>query len=257
MRQRQRCWPETVEESLERERPDKNASDAVEPVDKMVQDELEIRRQLEEEREMQAWDRAKLQKDIQDYELEREQQESEDAAHYESLQAQYAQDWDDWVLWSSMNPTTPTRERPVKKQKMILHLQVQGDATKAARFDMELQPDKPVMLGMTWTVVEEMVPVEQGGGGTRASGSQASTERISPVTPEGASESMSAQQGPGHIAESELTAFMLGEEGLSVFRAWASGGFSAEQIQRLYGSHVLEAFLANRLMLEAGDTSGA
>ena len=49
---------------------------------------------------------------------------------------------------------------------------------------------------------------------------------------------------------------MTGDEGLSVFQAWSSGGFSAEQVRRLYGQHVLEAFVANQLMLEAGTQKG-
>ena len=52
-----------------------------------------------------------------------------------------------------------------------------------------------------------------------------------------------------HIAESDLTEFMLGEEGTSVFRAWSTKGFTSEQVERLYGPAVLEAFEATQLML--------
>ena len=45
---------------------------------------------------------------------------------------------------------------------------------------------------------------------------------------------------------------MTGQEGHSVFQAWCSGGFTSEQIQRLYGQPVLEAFIANKLVMEAG-----
>ena len=42
---------------------------------------------------------------------------------------------------------------------------------------------------------------------------------------------------------------MLGDEGTSVFRAWRTNGFTSEQVERLYGKAVLEAFEANQLML--------
>ena len=49
---------------------------------------------------------------------------------------------------------------------------------------------------------------------------------------------------------------MTGEKGLSVFRAWASGGFTTEQILRLYGQHVMEAFVANQIVMETDQESG-
>ena len=42
---------------------------------------------------------------------------------------------------------------------------------------------------------------------------------------------------------------MLGDEGVSVFKAWRTNGFTSEQVERLYGKAVLEAFEANQLML--------
>ena len=218
------------------------------PSTKWFRMSLDITRQLEDERAREVWEKAKLAKDILDYQREQEMQEQEDVAQYEALQAQYAQEWDDWALWSSMHPGSPTRERELKRQKMILHIQVQGDATQKARLDLDVRPGTPVMLGMSWTLVAAEAletGVEQGGTGAKGSGSQTPTERINPVTPEKLSEGVGVGVVPkqGHIAEGELTAFMLNEEGGSVFAAWSSGGFSAEQIQRLYGDHVLEAGL--------------
>ena len=92
---------------------------------------------------------------------------------------------------------------------------------------------------------------------TKASSSQSHspTEKLSPVTPEKLSAEGSARTVvpvQGHISEGELAAFMTGPEGQSVFQAWCSGGFTSEQIQRLYGQSVLEAFIANHLVIEAG-----
>ena len=86
-------------------------------------------------------------------------------------------------------------------------------------------------------------------------GSQSSTERVSSATPLPESSQpvvQSAEQVKGLIEEGELTAFMSGEEGRSVFQAWRAGGFTTEQITRLYGEHVLEAFWANALVMDTG-----
>ena len=250
--------PETVVETPEAENSGETVANQVSSVDQLVEDELEIRRQLEAEQEMLAWEKARLEKDILDYENDRDLQEQEDIARHEELQAMYAQDWDDWALWSSMHPREVEHARAAKRQKMILHLQVHGDATTATKMELDLQPGQPMSLGMTWTVVDVENDVERPGVG----GSQASTERMSPVTPEKPEKPERSSEGlvvsgQGHITEGELTAFMTSEEGLSVYRAWSSGGFSAEQVQRLYGSPVMEAFLANKLVLEGGNSSGA
>ena len=249
----ERTEPETVVESGEDGSQMVVAASRAD-VDRGVQDELDIRRQLED---LQAWEKAKLASEIADYERDCEMQEQEDEARYAALQAQYAPEWDDWVLWKSMHSSSPPRTSPRKRQHLILNIQLLGDLTTATQMAVDVAPGMLVYLGMTMTVTEGESQVQQSDE-ARASGSQSqgSTERISPVTPDKQSEGGVIVQGRGHMTESELTSFMTGEEGHSVFQAWASGGFTAEQILRLYGNHVMEAFLANQLVLEAGrDTS--
>ena len=160
-----------------------------------------------------------------------------------------------------MHSTSPARSRSAKRQRMTLHLQVQGEVTPAHRMDFDVTPGVPLTVGLTWAIMEDREGVEQDSTPAceMASGSRGSTERVSPVTPEQhVSEGDSAcrpVRGPGHISETELAAFMTGDEGLNVFRAWSSGGFSAEQILRLHGTHVMEAFVANQLVLETGTQS--
>ena len=189
----------------------------------------------------------------------------EDEVRYEALQAQYAQEWDDWVLWRSMHSTSPARERPAKKQKLVLTLQVQGELKPATKLDFNVTPGMPMAVGLTWTVVDEMAADGAGGRagrGEQASGSGSSTERVSPLTPEKPAELHLSRERPvqvsgqGLITEAELAAFMTGDEGQSVFDAWSSGGFTSEQVQRLYGQHVLEAFIATQLVLETGTQKG-
>ena len=246
--------PETVVETPEAENSVETVANQVSSVDQLVEDKLEIRRQLEAEQELLAWEKARLEKDVLEYEHDRDLREQEDIARYEELQAMYAQDWDDWALWSSMHPREVEYTRAAKRQKMILHLQVHDDATTATKMELNLQPGQPMSLGMTWTVVD----VENDVGRSGVGGSQASTERMSPVTPEKPEKPELRSEGlvvsgQGHITEGELTAFMTSEEGLSVYRAWSFGGFSAEQVQR----PVMEAFMANKLVLEGGNSSGA
>ena len=201
---------ETVEESLDSVDKDKGKEDDRPEIDVRVQEELEMKRQIEEDdaRERQAWEKERQARELLEYERDRAEQEKEDEARYEALQAQYAQEWDDWVLWRSMHSTSPTRARPEKKQKMVLHLQVQGELAPAKRLDFNVTPGMPVTVGLTWTVVDEEAvdaaskPLQWG---ERASGSGSSTERVSPLTPEQKSEQpLSGERtlqgsGQGHI----------------------------------------------------------
>ena len=56
-----------------------------------------------------------------------------------------------------------------------------------------------------------------------------------------------------HIESADLESFMLSLEGTSAYRAWMSGGFSDLQVQQLYGTQVLQAFLAHKLV--SGDVA--
>ena len=156
-----------------------------------------------------------------------------------------------------MHGGVPSEASPQKRQRLVLNLQLRGNLTMAAKMEVEMTPGMPVHLGMSMTVVEE----DQGEAPQREMGgspSQGFTERISPLTPEllsGAEVDSRGPRGQSHIVESELTSFMTGDEGQSVFRAWALGGFTSEQILRLYGQHVMEAFVANQMVLEAGQDS--
>ena len=241
--------PETVQETQVEEQLPQEAGR--QSVDNMVQDELEVRRHLEQEHAAQARDSAVLARQIEEYEQEKAREEQEDLARYEELQAQYAQEWDDWVVWSSMNAPGPPRERPLKKQKMVLSVQVQGELQPVSRLSFEMVPGVPTTIGLHWLLmgleVGEMAEAEGG----KTAISQSSTERVSPLTPEHRSQ-QGQVKGSGLISEEDLTAFMASEEGLSVFRAWSTGGFTSDQIRRLYGEHVLEACLANSLVLENG-----
>ena len=248
------CIPETVEESGDEEPTQPMGPVVVKPanlgpddgLDALRQDELEMKQLREEEAVRQQRQEAMLERQLVEYEEEREREKQEDEARYEELQAQYAQEWDDWVMWRSLHATNPARDRPVKKQKLALSVQVQGEMQPRQRIDFEVAPGIPMTLGLTWALVDAE-PVEESVTG----GSQSSTERVSPVTPEPPKPVQSVVQGKGQIVEGELSAFMSGEEGLSVFQAWCSGGFTSEQISRLYGEAVLETFLANRLDMEA------
>ena len=46
----------------------------------------------------------------------------------------------------------------------------------------------------------------------------------------------------------ELGPFMQSVEGMSVFRAWQTGGFTDLQVRQLYGAQLLEAFIAHSVM---------
>ena len=46
-------------------------------------------------------------------------------------------------------------DQPQKRQRLVLHLQVRGDATQSAVLELPVVPGAPVTLGMTWTVMEE------------------------------------------------------------------------------------------------------
>ena len=140
-------------------------------VDALVEDEREILGLLAEEAEMQAWEKAKWDKELADYEQDRQMQEQIDIASYESLQAHYAQEWDDWVLWKSMNKADETQPQR-KRQRLVLHLQVQRDATQSAVLDLPVVPGDLVTLGMTWTVTEEDTAAASSGS------SQCSTVRV-------------------------------------------------------------------------------
>ena len=153
-----------------------------------------------------------------------------------------------------MNAPGSPRARPVKKQKMVLSVQVQGGLQPVHRLDFEMVPGVPTTIGLLWLLVSDGVDETAEGVGGKAASSQSSTERVSPLTPEQHSE-QGQVKGSGLISEDDLTAFMNSEEGLSVFQAWNAGGFTSDQIRRLYGEHVLEACLANRLVLETGSAS--
>ena len=92
---------ETVAESLESVDQDKGKEDDRPDIDARVQEELEMKRQVEEDdaRERRAWEKERQDRELLEYERDRAEQEKEDEARYEALQAQYAQEWDDWVLW--------------------------------------------------------------------------------------------------------------------------------------------------------------
>ena len=124
----QQAATETVVESLESSGGEPGPDRLQEEIDNMVEEELEVKRQMEmdEEKDRLAWEKERQDMELMEYERDRALQESEDEARYEALQAQYAQEWDDWVIWRSMHSVSPQRERPVKKQKMVVTLQVQG-----------------------------------------------------------------------------------------------------------------------------------
>ena len=61
-------------------------------IDKGVQEELEIRRQLEVEQTQREWDQTRMAMQIAEYDRDRELQEKEDEVRYEALQASYAQE---------------------------------------------------------------------------------------------------------------------------------------------------------------------
>ena len=182
----QQVATETVTESLESDGGEPGPDRLQQEIDSMVEDELEVKRQMEmdEERDRLAWEKERQDMELMEYERDRALQESEDEARYESLQAQYAQEWDDWVIWRSMHSVSPQRERPAKKQKMVLHLQVQGELAPAKRLDFDITPGMPTAIGLTWTVLEEEAEKGMHGEQTKASSSQSSTEKLSPVTPE-------------------------------------------------------------------------
>ena len=244
--------PETVQETQEEDLLPQE--DGHRSVDIMVQDELEVKRQVEQERAAQAKEAAVLARQLQEYEQEKAREEQEDMARFEELQAQYAQEWDDWVVWSSMNAPGSPRERHVKRQKMVLSVQVQGELQPVRRLDFDMVPGVPVTIGLHLQLMDDEVAETADNGGDKAASSQSPTERVSPLTPEPHSQ-LEQVKGSGLISDADLTAFMASEEGLSVFRAWSTGGYTSDQIRRLYGEHVLEACLANHLVVETGSAS--
>ena len=221
--------PETVVESGEEAGSQQGSNDPGKSIDVMIQDELEIKRQREEEDARQLREKEMMEGQILEYEQEKEREQQEDEARYEELQAQYVQEWDDWVMWRSLHATSPSRTRPAKKQKMVLHVQVQGELTPVPRLDFNVTPGLPTTIGLTWTVLDDDPGIVEDNA-AKASGSQSSTERVSPVTPE-TQTVKPVVKGQGHIADGELSAFMTGEEGRSVFQAWCSGGFHQSRFQ--------------------------
>ena len=113
--------PETVEESGEDEPTqllgavEEKCGDLKleEELDVLLQDELEIQRVREEEAMQQSRYEAMLNRQLLEYEQERERERHDDEARWEELQAQYAQEWDDWVMWRSLRGAQPGRERPI------------------------------------------------------------------------------------------------------------------------------------------------
>ena len=128
-------------------------------------------------------------------------------------------------------------------------------------------------MGLTWTLLSDEDVVNSRDEGrpnddhASASAASSSTETVSSARPsEGACvqgcESGNVGQDGGpvaqngltvHIESADLESFMLSLEGTSAYRAWMSGGFSDLQVQQLYGTQVLQAFLAHKLV--SGDVA--
>ena len=211
-------------------------------IDNMVEEELAVRRQIamDEDKDRLAWEKERHEVELQEYERDRAIQESEDEARYELLQAQYAQEWDDWVVWRSMHSVSPPRERPVKKQKMVLTLQVQHELAPATKLVFDVSPGMPTTIGLTWTVTDENGDVDdkgemdEKGEGTKASSSQSRSQSPTEKMPSSPSEHCSVMGSPkamvpvqGHISEGELAAFMTGFPGLELLPQSKSSGCMA------------------------------
>ena len=111
------------------------------------------------------------------------------------------------------------------------------------------RPNMPITMGLTWSVEDEPA-------GRATSASSSTTQLVQPtrVAPESSEQaSRVLQRGQGvRIEIGDLGDFLVSSEGTSVYQAWSAQGFSNDQIRDLYGEHVLESFIAHRLMMSQG-----
>ena len=179
----------------------------------MMLEEQQIRDELEK---LQGrFEDDKLRQELELYNEDIATQEASDLASLEVLDASYAQAWDDRCVWDSMN-NAPR----IKRQRLILHVRMQGNSTAQEKMEIVVRPGEPVTSGLTWTVVDmEETP------------SSASTAAVAPCTDGAVQEAESGNHmhicsgfSSGsmctvNIPETELGKFMCSNEGQSVFRA--------------------------------------
>ena len=101
-------------------------------MDQMVGQELGIRRE-QEAQEMAVAD-ARLAEQLERYEEDFQLQEDADIASLEALDAARAQTYDDWSLWDAKHGGTGEEARSVKRQRMVMHMAIQGDLTLRTKF---------------------------------------------------------------------------------------------------------------------------
>ena len=126
-----------------------------------------------------------------------------------------------------------------------MHLRVEADNVVQEKLTLWTRPNMPITLGLTWSVEDEPA-------GPATSASSSTTQLVEPtrVTSESSERASGApKSGQGlRIEVGDLGEFLMSSEGASVYQAWSAQGFSNEQIRDLYGEHVLESFIAHRLM---------
>ena len=182
-------------------------------LDSVLLDEQQIRDELE--RLQRRFEDDKLRHELELYGEDGATQEASDLASLEVLDASCAQAWDDRCVWDAMN-SAPR----IKRQRLILHVRMQGNFTAQEKMEIVVRPGEPVTTGLTWTVVDmEETP------------SSASTAAVAPCTDGAAQEAESGNHmhtcsgfSSGSmctvkIPEAELGKLMCSNEGQSVFRA--------------------------------------
>ena len=218
----------------------------VSELDAMVEDEAQLKRELQKQQE--KFERDKWDHELALYEEDFKNQQDHDNENWEIMKemevGRAAQEWDDWVVWDAMHSGPPSP----KRQRMVMHLRVEADNVVQEKLTLWTRPSMPITLGLTWSL--EDVPAGS------ASSSSATTQMVAPSErpPESSELAARALQRAKEkgIEVGDLGDFLVSSEGTSVYEAWTTQGFSDQQIRDLYGDHVLESFIAHRLMLSQG-----
>ena len=218
----------------------------VSELDAMVEDEVQLKRELQQQQE--KFEQDKWDHELALYEEDLRNQQDHDNENWEIMKemeaGRVAQGWDDWVVWDAMHGGPPSP----KRQRLIMHLRVEADNVVQKKMTLWTRPNTPITLGLTWSL--EDVPAG-------AASSSSSTTHVATLAerPSESSELAArvSQRAKGKSIEvGDLGDFLVSSEGTSVYEAWTAQGFSDQQIRDLYGDHVLESFIAHRLMLSQG-----
>ena len=173
--------------------------------------------------------------------------------HRKDEQAQAAQEWEDWAVFSEMNPQIATA-RPAGKKRTSLRAMVQqrdgsGKVRRQESFQLLLDEGSTVTMGFQLTS-GSMDGSEGGHGQPQPQGEGQGTETAGHVS-SSASSTEAYAEGVQLSLGADISEFLGSIPGIHLYNQWSLEAITSAVILHRYGSGVLEAFEAQKVFLES------